>query len=217
MNRIMPHVLDEPPSRLMGTLSIMGFAAEINLRDTANALGKRNLTVLENVPEKNAKQSRLRAEIEEQVVEEMSRSTVGTRERRKLVLVSQVALMFERMGSRTVDIAQFCDRLIREPKPSRVTEIKKLIEHAVYMTDRAATGLLEEDIDMAKMAAEQKLAATELNGQIHRELTLLMASGGEVAVRAELLLRIVSKTNEIIDEAGQLAQDVLNFLDRPEL
>src|SRR5271170_8042125 len=102
MNRTMKNVLEEPPSRLMGTLAIMGFAAETNLRDIAQALDNRDVRGLTRVSERNAKQSRLRVEIEEQVVEEMSRPTVGTREKRKLVLVSQVALMFERMGARTV-------------------------------------------------------------------------------------------------------------------
>jgi len=202
---------------LMGTLAIMGFAAEHNLRDVAQALGKRDLNGLSQVEEKNAKQARLRAEIEEQVIEEMSRPTVGTREKRKLVLVSQVSLMFERMGTQTVEISQLCGQIIREPRPSRVTDLKKLLEHAVYITDRAATGLVEEDIGMAKMAAEQKRAASDLNNRINRELTSLMEAGGEIAVRADLLCRIACKAYGIVEEAGQLAQDVLTFLERPEI
>lgn len=217
MNRTMKTVLEESPSQLMGTLAIMGFAAEDNLRDVAQALGRRDLGGLSRVSERNAKQARLRAEIEEQVVEEMSRPTVGTRERWKLVLVSQVALMFERMGNRTVEVAQLCEQIIREPRPSRVTELKKLIEHAVYITDRAATGLVEEDLDMAQIAAEQKLAANELNSRINRELTVLVQAGGDAALRADLLCRIACKAHGIIEEGGQLAQDVIAFLEKPEL
>jgi Na+/phosphate symporter len=215
-NRTMKTIVEEPPSRLMGTLAIMGFAAEDNLRDVAQALGKRDIGGLSRVLERNAKQSRLRAEIEEQVVEEMSRPTVGNRERRKWVLVSQVALMFERMGTQTVEIADLCGQIIREPKPSRMTEIKKLIEHAVYITDRAATGLVEEDIHMAKIAVEQRRAATELNSRINRDLASLVETRGEAAVRADLLCRIACKAHGIIEEAGQLAQDVIGFLEKAE-
>jgi phosphate uptake regulator len=217
MNRTIKEVVQEPPSKLMGTLAIMGFAAESNLRDVAHALGKRELGGLSRVLEKNAKQSRLRIEIEEQVVDEMSQPTVSTRERRKLVLVSQVALMFERMGAQTVEISQLCAQIILEPRPSRVTEIKKLIEHAVYITDRAATGLIEEDEGMAKIALEQKRAATELSARINRDLASLIEAGGDSAVRADLLCRIACKAHGIIEEAGQLAQDALVFLERPEL
>jgi len=217
MNRTMQTVLQEPPSPLMGTLAIMGFSAEGNLRDVAQALGKRDVAGLSRVVERNAKQSRLRGEIEEQIVEKMSQSTMGTRERRKLVLTSQIALMFERMGARTIEIAQLCEQIIREPKPSRVTEIKKLIEHAVYITDRAATGLVEENINMAKIAQEQQRAATELNTRINHELASLIEVGGEAAGRADLLCRITCKAHGIIEEAGQLAQDVIAFLERPEL
>lgn len=213
MNQTMKAVLEEPPSQLMGILAIMGFAAERNLRDVVQALGRRDLEGLSRVSERNAKQTRLRAEIEEQVVEEMSRQILGTRERRKLVLVSQVALMFERMGNRTVEIAQLCEQIIREPRPSRVTELKKLIEHAVYITDRAATGLVEQDIEMAQIAAEQKLAAMELNRRINCELTGLMQAGGDAALRADLLCRIACKAHSIIEEAGQLSQDVIAFLE----
>lgn len=217
MNRTMKSVLEEPPSRLMGTLAIMGFTAENNLRDVAQALGKRDINGLSRVTERNAKQARLRAEIEEQVVDEMSRPTVGTRERRKLVLVSQVALMFERMGARTVELGQLCGQIIREPRPSRVTEIKKLIEHAVYITDRAATGLIGEDIDMARIAAEQKRAAADLSNRINRELASLVAVGGDAAVRADLLCQIACKAQGIIEEGGQLAHDVIAFLEKLEL
>jgi phosphate uptake regulator len=213
----MKTIHEEPPSALMGTLAIMGFAAENNLRDVALALGKHDLGGLSRVVERNAKQSRLRTEIESQVVDEMSRPTVGTRERRKLILVSQVALMFERMGGQTVEIAELTAQVILQPKPSRVTEVKKLIEHAVYITDRAATGLVEEDIDMAKIAAEQKLAANELNGRINRDLASLVDVRGDAAMRADLLCRIACKAHGIIEEAGRLAQDVITFLEKPEI
>jgi len=201
----------------MGTLAIMGFAAEDNLRDVAVALGKRDLSGLSQVVERNAKQSRLRAEIESQIVEEMARPSVGTRERRKLVLASQLALMFERMGAQTIEISQLCAQIILEPRPSRVTELKKLIEHAVYITDRAATGLVEEDLGMANIAAEQMRAATELNTRINRDLASMVDARGDAAVRADLLCRIACKAHGIIDEAGRLAQDVIAFLEKPEI
>jgi Na+/phosphate symporter len=217
MNRTMKAPVSEPPSQLMGMLAIMGFAAEDNLRDVAQALGKRDPSGFTKVVERNAKQPRLRAEIENQIVKEMARSTVGTRERRKLVLVSQVALMFERMGAQTVEISQLCGQVIRESKPSRVTELKKLIEHAVYITDRAATGLVEEDIEMANIAVEQKRAATELNSRINRDLASMVDARGDAAVRADLLCRIACKAHGIIEEAGCLAHDVITFLGKPEL
>jgi len=217
MNRTMNASVSEPPSQLMGTLAIMGFAAEDNLRDVAVALGKRDLSGLSQVVERNAKQSRLRAEIESQIVEEMARPSVGTRERRKLVLASQLALMFERMGAQTIEISQLCAQIILEPRPSRVTELKKLIEHAVYITDRAATGLVEEDLGMANIAAEQMRAATELNTRINRDLASMVDARGDAAVRADLLCRIACKAHGIIDEAGRLAQDVIAFLEKPEI
>jgi Na+/phosphate symporter len=125
--------------------------------------------------------------------------------------------MFERMGVQTVEIAQFCGQVIRDPGPSRITELKKLIEHAVYITDRAATGLVEEDVDMAKIAVEQKRAATDLYGRINRDLASRIDVWGDSAVRADLLCRMTCKTHGIIEEAGRLAQDVISFLEKSEI
>jgi phosphate uptake regulator len=217
MNRTLKMIVPEAPTRLMGILALMGFAAEDNLRDVAHALGKRDLGGLGRVEERNAKQTRLRAAVEEQVVEAMAQPMVGSREGRKLILVSQVALMFERMGAQTVEIAVLCRQVICQPKPSRVTEIKKLIEHAVYITDRAATGLVEEDLEMAQIAQEQKRAADELNIRLNRDLAAFAEARGETAIRADLLCRIACKAYGIIEEAGQLAHDVITFLEKPEL
>jgi hypothetical protein len=133
------------------------------------------------------------------------------------VLASQLALMFERMGAQTIEISQLCAQIILEPRPSRVTELKKLIEHAVYITDRAATGLVEEDLGMANIAAEQMRAATELNTRINRDLASMVDAKGDAAVRADLLCRIACKAYGIIEEAGRLAQDAITFLEKPEI
>jgi phosphate uptake regulator len=206
----------EAPSMLMGTLRIMGFAAAHNLRDVAHALGKRDLAGLSRVVERNQKQPRLRTEIEEQVVEAMALPMVGSRERRKLILASQLALMFERMGAQTVEISTLVSQIIQQPKPSRVSEIKKLIEHAVYIPDRAAAGLIWEDIQMAKIAQEQKRAADELNVRINRELAAFAETRGDSAIRADLLCRIACKSYGIIEEAGRAANDVIGFLEKAE-
>ncbi len=217
MNRMAPAVAQYPLDQSTATLAIMGFAAEANLRDVAQALGSRDLSGLARVNERNAKQPRLRAEIEEQVVEAISQVSVSTRERRRLMMVSRVAQMFERMGARTVEISDLAGQIIRNPRPVRVKEIAKLIEHAVYITDHAATGLVKEDVSKARTAIEQKKAADELHCHTNRDLAALMSSGDEASIRADLLCRIACKAHGMIEEAGQLAQDVVAFLENSEI
>ena len=112
-------------------------------------------------------------------------------------------------------ISDLSTQIIRELRSSRVTDLKKLIEHAVYITDRAAMGLVEEDIEMAQIAAEQKHAASELNNRINRELNSLIETGGDAAVRAGLLCQIACKAHCIIEEAGLSALDVIAYHERP--
>lgn len=203
---------ESSPSRLMGTLAIMGFAAEDNLRTVAQALASRKRGELVRVEERNAKQPRLRAEIEEQIVQEMEHLPLGTRHRRKLMLASRAASLFERMGGHTVEIARLCDQVLREPRPARVADIRKLIEHAVYITDRAATGLVEEDLEMTRIAQEQQRAATALWSRINQELATLAASRAGAGPRVDLLTAVACRAHDMIEEAGRLAEEVNTFL-----
>jgi phosphate uptake regulator len=197
----------------MGTLAIMGFAAEDNLRKVAQALAQRNRGELALAGERNAKQARLRAEVEEQIVEESTHLQPNARQMKKWRLVSHVAHLFERMGNHTVEIARSCDELLREPRPARVADIRKLLEHAVYITDRAATGLVEEDMEMARTAQEQSLAATVLWNNIRRELTALAQQPSGDATRVSLLTGIANRAHEMIEEASRLATDVIACLE----
>jgi phosphate uptake regulator len=129
INRTMTAAHADSPSRLMGTLAIMGFASEDNLRQVAQALAQRNRGELALVEERNAKQPRLRAEVEEQIVEESAHLQPNARQIQQWRLVSHVAHLFERMGNHTVEIARSCDELLREPRPARVADIRKLLEH----------------------------------------------------------------------------------------
>ena len=74
--------------------------------------------------------------------------------------------MFEKFGDHTVPIAQLCSELSAKRKPSRVTEIKKFIEHVVYIADKAAQAFIDEDLSWAKAAVEQSRAAKELYHRI---------------------------------------------------
>ena len=102
MRRTLKDLSTEPPSQLVGTLAIAGFAAEVNLRNVAEALGEKDLAMLAAAPERNAKLGRLRIEIDEQVATEISKVIVGTRELKRLQLTVEMALMFEQLGDHTV-------------------------------------------------------------------------------------------------------------------
>jgi phosphate uptake regulator len=214
MNRPAIAAPPDSPSRLMGTLAIMGFAAEDNLRRVAQALTQRNRSELAHVEERNAKQPRLRAEVEEQIIKESAHLNPSARQVEKWRLASRVAALFERMGGHTVEIARSCDEILLEPRPTRVADIRKLLEHAVYITDRAATGLVENDLEMARIAQEETLDAAVLWTNIRRELDALASQPQANATRVGLLTSIASRAHEMIEESGRLAGDVIAFLER---
>lgn len=206
-------ILPKQPTELMGTLAIMAFTAGGNLRNVAKALGKRDLRELKKVSERNAKQVRLRAEIEELIMTEKTRSVIDLRKNRKLALASRYAMMFEKMGAQTCEIAELCGRIIQDSTPSRTTEVKKMIEHAVYIPDRGVTGFLQDDRVMTGIALAQGDEAAELYTQIHTELESLAVSDHAATTRVTWLTLVTDKAKGIIDEATELNEEVIQYLE----
>jgi hypothetical protein len=218
MNRTLQTFIedDSPPSRVLQTLAITGYAAEFQLRDVAEALAKKDQVFLAGATERNAKLARLRVEIEEQVGLEMTKPMVGARARNKLVLTSKLATAFEMIGSETVKVAELCSKVIRLSKPSRVTEIKKLIEHAVFAADRAACGFVYDELPWAKTGAEQGRAALVLQERINRDLALLLTTD-EDSARIKLLEELVAQIGNIIKHVEEMTKEIIVFLESSDI
>jgi hypothetical protein len=218
MNRTLKTLIedDSPPSRVLQTLAIAGYAAEFQLRDIAEALAKKDQVVLARAAERNTKLARLRAEIDEQVGLEMTKPMVGSRARNKLILTSKLATAFEMIGAETVKLSVLCEKVIRSPKPSRVTESKKLIEHAVFAADRAACGFVYDELPWAKIGAEHGRAALALQEKINRDLSLLLTTD-EDSARVKLLEELVSQIGKIIKHVAQMTNEIIAFLESSDL
>jgi hypothetical protein len=206
-----------PPSLLEQTFLLTGFSVVTNLFKVSEALGRRDYRTLETASDRNAKLSRLREEVCEQVAGEMRKSGTGESTSQKLALIASSALAFERMGEQTVKLAAACVQVIRHPVPSRVTEIRKLMEHGVQMADSTCAALVYEQALWAKGALEEGRAASTLSERIERDLDFVRANKQDSAARAVLLQSLVSKTNQIIEETKEVATKIIGFLKEAEV
>ena len=93
-----------------------------------------------------------------------------------------------------------------------MTEIKKFIEHVVYIADKAAQAFIDEDLAWAKAAVEQSRAAKELYHRIKGDLAALAGTSPEALDRLDLLNRIADETNQILELVSGMARDVVTFL-----
>jgi phosphate uptake regulator len=217
MNRTLKESADQPLSPLMGTLAITGYAAETNLRDVAQALVEKDTEVFERAGERNKKLARLRVEIDGQVAIEMAKASVGKRAQKGLRLASDIALMFEKFGSHTVEIARLCEQLVQKPKPSRVVEIIKLIEHVIFIPDRATQAFIDDDLEWAKGAVERSLAADELYNRIESDLKSLEGSPTDTDGRLEILKAIAAETHRVLELVKESARAVVTLLESTDL
>jgi hypothetical protein len=157
--------------------------------------------------------SRLREEVCEQVAVEMRKSATGGCASRKLALIASSALAFEKLGAQTVELAASCAEVVRHPVPSRVTEIKKLMEHGVQMTDSICAALVYEKSLWAKGALEEGRAALVLSERIEGDLDSVRSNKQGSVARVDLLESLVSKTNQMIEEIKEAATKIIGFLE----
>jgi hypothetical protein len=216
MNRQrMPELLGHrpPPSLLLQILMFMGFCAEMNLLNVARALGQKNHAAFAGASEANAKLPRIRTEIDEQVALEMAKPELDDHLSQKLILVSNFALFFEKVGAQTVELADVCDQLIRRKGPGPVSDIQKLIENAVYMADSAAASLVYDELLWAKAALERGRASVTLHDRIKQNLASILPADEDALSRRNRLSVVASKTSEIIEQTRQMAERVIALLD----
>jgi PhoU domain len=216
MDRTLKSFAEEPLSPLMGTLAITGYSAEFNLRDAGKALAQKDLRTLAGVSERNGKLARLRAEIDKQVGVELAKAMVGNRERARLNLTSEIARVFEKMGAHTVAIADLGTQLLLNQKPSRLAEVLKLIEHSVFIPDRAVQAFIDDNISWAKAAVEQSLAAAELDRTARVNLNQMSQSSSD-SDRLELVARLLAEVEAVLHLVMAMAKNILAFLESAEL
>jgi hypothetical protein len=191
--------------------ALLAFVIEENMRKVSDAVASGDRVTLGRAFERNKKGIRLQNEIEDLVFDELGAPGLNKRERHRLVLMTHLAKILVRLGQQTVTLADLVEKSGASPDSPEVHCVKRMIDHAVYITDNSLVGMLEENIAKCLVAENRKAGAMTL-------YTIFFDQAGKEAgvswtADKVSLVRLVDQARMMVDESSELTDEVKSFLE----
>lgn len=138
---------------------------------------------------------------------------------RRILIAFKIAADLERMADLAVDISRVTIRLGDTAPTILITDIMKMSEIAMQMTEESITAFTQEDIDLAYKTAKLDDAVDDLHSRnMHQIFTHVV--GEPKSINRAMLLAFVSRYLErIADHATNIGESVVYLVkgSRPDL
>ncbi|MGG3924689.1 phosphate signaling complex protein PhoU [Metabacillus fastidiosus] len=152
---------------------------EIALSKAINALEKQNIEEALYIIEEDTRIDNLEEEINDLAILLIAKQQPVAIDLRRIIVAIKIATDIERIADFAVNIAKATIRIGKEPLIQPVHTIKKMHEIVLRMLSLVIQAYNEEDVVLAKEAADMDDEVDELYGQVIRELLKLMADEQE--------------------------------------
>jgi phosphate transport system protein len=138
---------------------------------------------------------------------------------RRILIAFKIAADLERMADLAVDISRVTIRLGDHAPTILITDIMKMSEIAMQMTEESITAFTKEDIDLAYKTAKLDDAVDDLHSRNMHQIFTHVA-GDPISINRAMLLAFVSRYLErIADHATNIGESVVYLVkgSRPDL
>ncbi|MEC2076559.1 phosphate signaling complex protein PhoU [Metabacillus fastidiosus] len=152
---------------------------EIALSKAINALEKQNIEEALHIIEEDTRIDNLEEEINDLAILLIAKQQPVAIDLRRIIVAIKIATDIERIADYAVNISKATIRIGKEPLMQPVHTIKKMHEIVLRMLSLVIQAYNEEDVVLAKEAADMDDEVDELYGQVIRELLKLMADEQE--------------------------------------
>ncbi|MGG3802916.1 phosphate signaling complex protein PhoU [Metabacillus fastidiosus] len=152
---------------------------EIALSKAINALEKQNIEESLYIIEEDTRIDNLEEEINDLAILLIAKQQPVAIDLRRIIVAIKIATDIERIADFAVNIAKATIRIGKEPLIQPVHTIKRMHEIVLRMLSLVIQAYNEEDVVLAKEAADMDDEVDELYGQVIRELLKLMADEQE--------------------------------------
>ncbi|MED4463863.1 phosphate signaling complex protein PhoU [Metabacillus fastidiosus] len=152
---------------------------EIALSKAINALEKQNIEEALYIIEEDTRIDNLEEEINDLAILLIAKQQPVAIDLRRIIVAIKIATDIERIADFAVNIAKATIRIGKEPLIQPVHTIKRMHEIVLRMLSLVIQAYNEEDVVLAKEAADMDDEVDELYGQVIRELLKLMADEQE--------------------------------------
>ncbi len=138
---------------------------------------------------------------------------------RRILIAFKIAADLERMADLAVDVAKVTLRLGGDLQTQSLTEILKMSELAIQMTEASIQAFTGEDIDLAYKTAKLDDAVDDLHSRNLRYILTHVTNEAQSVNRAMLLSFVSRYLERIADHATNIGESVVYLVkgSRPDL
>lgn len=204
---------DQELLQLKERLLFMGGVAETMIRDSIDALLKRDSKLAAKVIEDDLTCNRLEVEIDELAIRILALRQPAAKDLRFLTTALKISTDIERIGDEAVNIAERSIELNEEPQLKPYIDIPRIAEMAQRMLKNSLDAFVNQDTLLALEVCKKDDDIDDLNRQILRELLTYMIEDPATVSRATKIIFVSKYLERIADHATNIGEMVVYLVE----
>ena len=198
---------DEELDQLRATVSEMGGLAEAAIRDSMEALVRRDSVAAAEIVERDRRIDALEAEIERQAVQIIALRAPMADDLRDVIAALKIASMVERIGDYAKNIAKRVPQ-VEDSKIRPLSLLPEMARIAGEMVHNVLDAFAARDAEKAQQVCERDAAVDDFYNSIFRALLTHMMENPHNITPATHLLFVARNLERIGDHATNVAEMV---------
>lgn len=187
----------------------MGSMVENIIEVSIQSLVNRDLDMARKVYELDDAIDELELEIENQCMHMLALQQPMAKDLRVIETILKIITDLERMGDHAVNIAKITLEMGGAPLIKPLIDIPRMSTLAQDMVSKSLEAFMKEDIELAKIVAEEDEAVDKIYEDIYEELIGMMVEKPEIIGQATHLLFIGRFLERIADHATNIGERII--------
>ena len=199
--------LDRKIQHLRDEILIMDSMVEDAVRDSVNALRKRDLNAARRSYAEDDAINAKRFELENETITTIAtQQPIMASDLRLLASILEVAAELERMGDYAKGIAKICLLMDDQPLVKPLIDIPRMAELSTSMLHRAVTAFISLDVEQARKIPLEDDQIDSLYNQVYRELVTVMFNDPSTIDQANYLMWAAHNLERLADRVTNICE-----------
>jgi phosphate transport system protein len=199
--------LDRKIQHLRDEILILDSMVEAAVRDSVNALKKRDLNAARLIYAGDNRINEMRFELENDTITTIAtQQPILASDLRLLASILEVSAELERMGDYAKGIAKICLLLGDQPPVKPLIDIPRMAELTTDMLHRAVGAFVANDAETARTIPAEDDLVDNLYNQVYRELVTIMFADPSTIDRANYLMWVAHNLERMADRVTNICE-----------
>ena len=199
--------LDRKIQHLRDEILIMDSMVEDAVRDSVNALRKRDLNAARRSYAEDDAINAKRFELENETITTIAtQQPIMASDLRLLASLLEVVAELERMGDYAKGIAKICLLMDDQPLVKPLIDIPRMAELSTSMLHRAVTAFISLDVEQARIIPLEDDQIDALYNQVYRELVTVMFNDPSTIDQANYLMWAAHNLERLADRVTNICE-----------